>query len=182
MTINEQSAFDCPSCNSPINLEENSNNVQCKVCSIQLELRDHLCPQCHSHHADDGVLCHSCGTPLSIICRNCHTSNWSGLKVCEYCGEPIDIIAKVSDRGSTATADRLNSQMSQAQAIKVVEEMASSKRMTELLAIEEARQAEVRQRIAKQNDQERKLLIIVFGAIALFLLILITYAIVSTVN
>jgi hypothetical protein len=81
-----------------------------------------------------------------------------------------------------ATANRLNRQMSQAQAIKVVEEMASSKRMAELLAIEEARQAEIRQRVTKQKEQERKLLIIVFGAVAFFFILLITYAIVSTIS
>ena len=184
MTRDEQGAIDCPSCNSAIILEEGISQVLCKVCGAGFDLRGHLCPGCHTYHQYDGTLCISCGTPLKRTCRNCNTVNWSGLENCIGCGESIDIIAMVSDYGSmaTATANRLNRQMSQAQAIKVVEEMASSKRMAEMLAIEEARQAEIRQRLAKQEDQERKLLIVVFGAVAFFFLLLIAYAIISTIS
>jgi len=54
--------------------------------------------------------------------------------------------------------------------------------MSEMLAIEEARQAQIRQRLAKQRDQERILLIVVFGAVAFFFLLLIAYAILITIN
>ena len=182
MTKDERAHVDCPSCNSVIILEENKSQVLCKVCGADFELRGHLCPGCHTYHQHDGTLCISCGTPLTRTCRNCLTVNWSGMENCVGCGESIGIIDMVADRGNMATANRLNRQMSQAQAIKVVEEMASSKRMAELLAIEEARQAEIRQRMTKQKEQERKLLIIVFGAVAFFFILLITYAIVSTIS
>jgi hypothetical protein len=181
MTRDEQGYIDCPSCNSAIILEEGMSQVLCKVCGAGFDLRGHLCPGCHTYHQYDGTLCISCGTPLIRTCRNCNTVNWSGRENCIGCGESIDIIAMVSNHGSAATAKRLNRQMSQAQAIKVVEEMASSKRMAEMLAIEEARQAEIRQRLTKQKEQERKLLIVVFGAVAFFFLLLIAYAIVSTI-
>ncbi|HUS94568.1 MAG TPA: hypothetical protein VMZ24_05255 [Patescibacteria group bacterium] len=88
----------------------------------------------------------------------------------------------ISENGKLATARRLNKQMDQAQAIKVAEELASNRRMSEMLAIEEARQAQIRQRLAKQRDQERILLIVVFGAVAFFFLLLIAYAILITIN
>lgn len=88
----------------------------------------------------------------------------------------------ISENGKLATARRLNKQMDQAQAIKVAEELSSNRRMSEMLAIEEARQAQIRQRLAKQRDQERILLIVVFGAVAFFFLLLIAYAILITIN
>ena len=174
--------IDCPSCSSAIVFEEKNGQVLCKVCGTGFELRGHLCPGCHTYHQHDGILCVSCGTPLSRTCRNCHMANWSGSDICIGCGEPIDIIASTAGGGNMATANRLNKQMSQAQAIKVAEELASSKRMAELLAIEEARQAELRQRMAKQKDQERKLLIIVFASVAAFFIFLIAFAIISTIS
>ena len=182
MNRDEHAQIDCPSCNSAIILEESKSLVLCKVCGAAFELRGHLCPGCHAYQQHDGTLCISCGTPLTRTCRTCHTANWSGMELCVNCGESINIIDMVADRGNMATANRLNRQMSQAQAIKVAEEMASSKRMAEMLAIEEARQAEIRQRMAKQKDQERKLLIIVFGAVAVFFIFLIAFAIVSSLS
>ncbi len=182
MNRDEQITIACPSCISPIMLEESISQVQCKVCGAGFDLKGHLCPGCFTYHQYEGTLCISCGTPLIRTCRNCNTVNWPGLQNCIDCGESIDIIAMVADKGNNATAKRLNRQMSQAQAIKVVEEMASSKRMAEMLAIEESREAEIRQRVAKQKDQERKLLIVVFGAVAFFFLLLIGYAIISTIT
>jgi hypothetical protein len=72
--------------------------------------------------------------------------------------------------------------MEQASILKQEEEISSKKRMAELLAIEEARQAELRQRIAKQKRQERQLLMIVFGSVLVFLLILVVVAVLSTVS
>jgi len=182
MTGDEQIGINCPSCNSPIVLDTTSSEVQCTVCGAGFELRGRLCPGCFSYHQHDGTLCISCGTPLTRTCRNCHTANWSGVENCIVCGESIDIIAMISENGKLATARRLNKQMDQAQAIKVAEELASNRRMSEMLAIEEARQAQIRQRLAKQRDQERILLIVVFGAVAFFFLLLIAYAILITIN
>ncbi len=182
MTSEEKIGIDCPSCKSAIILDTTSNEVQCTVCGAGFELRGHLCPACFNYHQHDGTLCISCGTPLTRTCRNCHTANWPGIENCMVCGEPIDILAMISENGKLATARRLNRQMDRAQAIKVAEELASNRRMSEMVAIEEARQAQIRQRLVKQKDQERVLLIVVFGAVAFFFLILIAFAIFSTID
>jgi hypothetical protein len=182
MTPDEDLQFSCPSCNSEISLEQGIGEVLCKVCGAISELRGHLCPVCLAYQQHEGTLCISCGAPLTRTCQNCFTANWSGAESCNVCGDAIDIIAIIGYKGKLATARRLNKQMDQAQAIKAAEELASNKRMTEMLAIEEARQAQIRQRMAKQKSQERKLLIIVFGGVALFFLFLIAYTIVSSVS
>jgi hypothetical protein len=72
--------------------------------------------------------------------------------------------------------------MEQASDLKEEEELSSKKRMAKLIAIEEGRQAELRQRLAKQKRQERQLLMIVFGSVLVFLLILAVVALLSTIN
>ena len=62
------------------------------------------------------------------------------------------------------------------------EELASNRRMEELQAIEAERQALLRQRLAVQRRQQRKLLMLAFGAVALFILVLFVYAFVSFVG
>jgi hypothetical protein len=89
------------------------------------------------------------------------------------------VIDQIPDYRSQDTADRLNQQMRNAHFIKESERQSSQERMTELIAIEEARQAELKQKAAKQKEQERQMLILVFGVVILFLIFLIIYALVS---
>ena len=71
--------------------------------------------------------------------------------------------------------------MESAQAIKMTEQLASNKRMRELLAIEEARQAEIKRQLERQKAQERSLVIIFFGAVFLILMFAVLYAIFSAI-
>jgi hypothetical protein len=84
-----------------------------------------------------------------------------------------------SDPGETTK--RLNRQMESAQAIKMTEQIASNKRMRELLAIEEARQAEIRRQLERQKAQERSLLIVFFGAVILILIVAVLFVILNSV-
>ncbi len=169
----------CPSCSSSIGMEEMNHAANCHVCGMVITLIGHLCPNCNSYHEAEGVLCLNCGNPLSKVCRSCQVVNWSGSEICLNCGESIDIIAMVASSDPGATKKRLNRQMESAQAIKMTEQLASNKRMRELLAIEEARQAEIRRQSERQKAQERTLLIIFFGAVVLILIIVVLFAIVS---
>ena len=182
MTKEETEIIQCPSCSSPIRYEDSSGEVHCDVCGADFQMAGHLCPNCHTYHRFEGSLCLSCGTPLTKSCRECRAVNWSGSQVCANCGESIDIISLVSDSRYAVAINRLTRQMDQATAIKLAEEVASGKRMAELVAIEEARQKEIAQRLAKQKEHERKLLIIVFGAVTLFFIALLAYAIVTALN
>lgn len=171
----------CPSCSSSMAMEEMSHEVKCHVCGMQISLAGHLCPNCSVYHQTEGVLCLNCGSPMSKVCRSCQTVNWSGSELCLNCNEPIDIIAMVASSDPGATKKRLNRQMESAQAIKMTEQLASNKRMRELLAIEEARQAEIKRQSERQKAQERSLVIIFFGAVFLILMLAVLYAIFSAI-
>ena len=169
----------CPSCSSTVILGGQDKELNCTVCGSHFPLIGHLCPTCLTYHQEDEGICSHCGAAMVVICRHCHTANWSGLESCTECGESIDIISAVAAHTSQSTAARLNSQMEEAQALKQIEKNASNKRMAELMAIEEARQAEIKQRLANQKEQERKLMIVMFSAVVLFIVALLIFALFS---
>lgn len=68
--------------------------------------------------------------------------------------------------------------MQKANELKQAEEVSSTGRMAKFMADEEARKEELSQSLAKQQEQERQVLKLVFGAVALFLLLLIIYALI----
>ena len=182
MTEEVDADIRCPSCSSLIRLGLDDRALNCVVCGSEHELSGHLCPHCLTFHDELASNCINCGSALTRICTNCHHTNWSGFDVCSNCGQKTDIFVSLSSSAQEATVKRLSRQMEQASNIKHEEEISSKKRMAELIAIEEARQAELRLRLAKQKRQERQLLMIVIGSVLVFLLVLVVVAVLSTVN
>jgi len=160
----------------------NTAVLTCTHCSHQIPLVNHLCPNCFSYQGDEAGTCPDCGEPLNIVCKQCGIVNWSGSHICIGCGFEVDRASSVISSAYGTTAERLSKQMENAKELKEKEEVASSNRMAEMMAAEESRQEAIRQRIKKQKEQERMLLVIMFGAVSLFLLGLIIYAIISSVG
>ncbi|MFZ0548472.1 MAG: zinc ribbon domain-containing protein [Candidatus Promineifilaceae bacterium] len=169
----------CPNCRNPIDIREHGRHITCDACGSQFILRGHLCPNCNTYNEDEASICGHCGTALTRICRKCNTKNWAGDEYCRECGNAMDILDFISGNYATKTADRLLEQRQRAKAIQEIEEQDSNRRMGELMAIEEARQAEIRRRIQHQKQQERKMFILMGLAIGLFLIILILYALIN---
>lgn len=90
------------------------------------------------------------------------------------------MLSRVSTQSRQSDAERLDQQMLDAKELKKGEAAASERRMAELMAIEEARQAELRRLRKKRSEQERRMLTIVFAAVLLFLLALVAYALLNS--
>jgi hypothetical protein len=165
----------CPNCLNPIDVREHGRHVTCDACRSQFILQAHLCAQCGAYHKQDEVVCGECAAPLVRLCRKCNTSNWAGDEHCQKCGAIMDILDILAQNQSGYTADRLSRQMSQAQELRAAEEVASQKRMAELMAIEEERLANLRQRRLERKAEERKLVLLIGGAGVLLLLFVIVY-------
>ena len=72
--------------------------------------------------------------------------------------------------------------MREAAVIKQLEESASADRMSNLLAIEERRQTEIRKQQTKRKQDERRMFIIVGAAIGFFLLVAFVLAILGSLS
>jgi uncharacterized protein YbaR (Trm112 family) len=169
----------CPNCRNPIDVREHGRHVTCDACSSQFILRGHLCPNCSTYNEQEAPVCGQCGTALTRICRKCNTVNWTGDEYCRQCNNAMDILDLIAGNYAMKTSDRLLEQRHRAREIQEIEELASSHRMEELMAIESARQAEVRRRIQRQKQQERKLFILMGLAIGLFVIVLVFYGLIN---
>ncbi|MCI0578618.1 MAG: zinc ribbon domain-containing protein [Chloroflexi bacterium] len=170
----------CPNCRNPLDVRQgHGKHITCDACGSEFLLRGHLCPNCSAYSNAEQSICGQCGMALTRICGKCRTPNWAGDEYCVQCGSPMDILDILKRQYTHSTAERLTDQMAEARRLKEIEELASERRMAELMAIEEQRQIELRRRLAQQKQQERTLLVLVFGAIALFLVVLVIYALIS---
>lgn len=161
---------------------ERQPELTCTVCSGQFALAGHLCPVCARYHVEEVAACEECGSSLVRLCRNCQTTNWTGDDFCTACDGPINMLSQVEDTSVRSTPDRLSQQMLESEELKELEAASSEKRMAALMAIEEARQAELLQGRIKKQQHERRMLMIVFAAVMVFLLGLIGYALLSTIG
>lgn len=171
----------CPSCGSQISVAEHQAEITCAVCNGHFILAGHLCPSCGTYHQDEQAACLACGTALVRLCRNCHTANWTGDDTCIQCGQRIDLLSQIEAGSAQSTPDRLSQQMAEAKQLNQSEAEASDRRMAELMAIEEARQAELRRQQARRRRQERTMLIVVFVAVLIFLLVMLGFALFSAI-
>lgn len=172
----------CPNCQNPIDVRAHGVHITCDACSSHFILNGHMCPQCHSYHREEKSFCAHCGAALTRVCLRCKSSNWAGEEFCAHCGEPLDIFELLSLQQRDARQKMLEQRRHEIRHLRQEEELASNRRMEELQAIEAERQALLRQRLAVQRRQQRKLLMLAFGAVALFILVLFVYAFVSFVG
>lgn len=169
----------CPHCASPVEIGEQDETVICLDCNQQFSLAGHVCPDCHHYHKAKTAVCGECGQTINQVCRHCQVVNWAGNEICRQCDRPLDIFELMVSHSDKATPDRLDRQMKEARTYKKTEEEASRKRMTELQAIEDDRQAELQLRLQKKRREERMMLLFAVGAIAFFLILILAYAILS---
>jgi uncharacterized protein YbaR (Trm112 family) len=165
----------CPKCGQLIDVPEQEQTATCTSCGGHFTLAGHLCHRCHTYHPESAVICAECGTILNRICNTCHTSNWAGSERCHQCSTPLDVTEILSRHLPGSTSGRLSQQMAFSRQIKEEEEAASQRRMAELTAIEEARQAELRARLQKQQRQDRLLVVGGMMIAAVVLLLIAAY-------
>ncbi len=165
----------CPHCSNPINIAEHGDSIHCPTCQNDFILAGHTCPNCYHYHDTATAVCHQCGQGINRACRHCHTPNWAGDEQCQNCGESLDIFELMYTHTKSATTDRLHKQMSEAQAFKKIEAEASEKRMAELQAIEAERQIKLQQRLQKKAQQEKRMLLFMFGLAAVLVIVILVF-------
>lgn len=169
----------CPDCANAIDVREHGQHITCDACGGHFILQGHLCPQCQTYHDEEAIVCRQCGYALKRACRKCLTANWAGDEYCANCGTAMDILELLNQQYKGATADRLQRQMAMARQLKEEEERASQRRAAEFKALEAERQAEFAARLKEQREKERLLIMLTFGGVTLFVIILVIYVLIT---
>lgn len=167
----------CPNCQQPLALPENDNSATCSACGHVHVLTGHFCPVCGIYHEEETGFCVRCGADMIRVCRHCHTTNWTGRDTCQQCGQSLDIFEYLHIKGTADTTERLNEQMAWSRQIKQKEKEDAEKRMAELMAIEEERQAQLRALKSRQKEEDKKLILL--GALGLVVLVLSIIALIA---
>ena len=163
----------CPNCLAPIDVRQHGQHVTCDACGSQFLLEGHVCPNCHTYHRDRRAICRQCGEALTRTCPKCQTANWTGDEYCQKCGAALDIFEMLQKVDARSRAEKLNEQHAHIRQLKEEEELASQRRMAEMMAIEEERQRELARRMAASQKRDRQILLGVAAVVVIFVLALL---------
>lgn len=172
----------CPNCQNPIDIREHGRHIRCDACSSQFVLNGHLCPQCSTYHREEESFCSNCGAALTRTCRRCKFSNWAGEEYCAQCGEPMDIFDLLSLQHRDVQRAMQERRAEEIRELRAQEEVTTQERLRALEEIETERRQLVAARLADQRRQERKLMFLSVTGIALFVLIVAVYLLLSGIR
>jgi hypothetical protein len=150
---------------------ENESGAICRYCGTANSVPGTLCPRCEFVNPTGDETCGGCRQALSRKCPKCGVQNWIGLEQCAACGQPLDVVAVAAARWGTDTAGRLNAQQHDAAGLKAQEAADSQRRMAELEAIEERRQALLFETRQRRDAQQRVLLAVVGLSVVGFIVV-----------
>lgn len=165
----------CPNCQNPIDIREHGRHIRCDACNSQFLLNGHLCPQCNSYHREEETFCRQCGAALTRTCLRCKNSNWAGEEYCVRCGEPMDIFELLSLQHRDVRRAKQEQRLDEIRELRALEEAAALERQAAFEALEAERQRILSARLNSQQRQERRLLALSIGGIALFAIIIAVY-------
>jgi hypothetical protein len=144
------------------------SEAACRFCGAVNPVAGLICPRCDFVNQSSDTACANCRQSLTRRCPDCSTANWSGAEQCVNCGRALDAVALISTRFGVDPAARLNQQARESAALKSLEAVDSQRRMGELEAIEQRRQALLTAARRRRDGQQRlmglglALLVIVF--------------------
>lgn len=143
----------CPSCGAPGLTQITADQLHCRYCASTFQGKPYLCP--------------TCGWINNIEAENC-----------PKCGEPLSIISEVISRQKKeSTPSWIQRVRSQAEAIKISEELSSQQRFKQLEEIDHVRkEAEWREReLQAQRDKRLFTFIFIFALVVVGFIILAVF-------
>ena len=166
----------CPNCLAPMELHGRPQHITCDACGSHFLLEGHICPACYTYHREARAICRQCGEALTRVCQKCQAVKWAGDEYCHTCGAALDIFAMLQKVDAKSRAARLAERQTQIRQLKEEEEKASQRRMAELLAVEEERQAELARQTAVSRRRDQQILTAVGVGLLVFVLVILAVA------
>jgi hypothetical protein len=169
----------CTNCQGAGLEQETESQATCRFCGTSNAVAGVLCARCDFVNAAAAETCEGCRQALWRRCPACRARNWTGAETCRACSQPLDITTRTGTRAGESTAGRLNTQAHEAKAFKAIEAADSQRRMAGLQAIEDRRQANLREAQTRRDAQQRVLVwsvgLLLFGFVTV-VVVAVTWA------
>jgi predicted amidophosphoribosyltransferase len=176
----EYKSLKCPCCGGARLEAVGENELLCWYCGGRVTLATGQCPYCGFINEAEAGFCANCGEDIAWECAVCGKANPAGARYCQGCGRNLDQVDRiVRERLRTATEWR-ERRVVGVRETKEKEELGSRRRMAVFWEKERARQEAIQRALAEQRARERKMLMIVGGLMAFFIVVAIVFSIIVT--
>jgi hypothetical protein len=175
------SEIPCTNCQGH-GLDANSaTEATCRFCATVNPVDGVICPRCDHVNAAGADACANCRQALSRRCPDCTTPNWTGSENCSQCGRALDAVALISTRFGVDPANRYNELARESAAIKELEAADSDRRMGQLEAIEQRRQALLAE-ARRRRDSQQRVMGVGLAAVVLVAVVVVAVMVIISLN
>jgi hypothetical protein len=175
----EYKSLKCPCCGGAEFEAVGENEWLCWYCGGGVNLIAGQCPYCGFVNEAKAGFCANCGEDIAWECAVCGKTNPAGARYCQGCGRSLDQADRIVRERLRTAAEWRERRVAGVRETKEKEELNSQRRMAVLWEKERARQEAIQQALAEQRARERKMLMIVGGLTAFFILVAIIVSIVT---
>jgi hypothetical protein len=175
----EYKSLKCPNCGGSEFEAVGENEWLCWYCGGRVTLAAGQCPYCGFVNEVELGFCANCGEDIAWECAICGKVNPAGARYCQGCGRNLDQVERIVRERLRTTAEWRERRVVGVREMKEKEELDSQRRMAVFQEKERARQEAIRRALAEQRARERKMLMIVGGLMAFFILVAAIISIVT---
>jgi hypothetical protein len=171
----------CPACQGERFERNHEGHLICSQCGARYisSSETTLCPACGFANATQ---CANCSTALEKRCQACGKTNPPGSLVCFNCASPLDTLAAVSMRIGEGKQQSLELRENVLLNSKGADAQFMQQQRARMDQLERERLAQIQQN-AQQNQREQKtLIIIVLGSLAVLIIITLVLASIVALN
>jgi len=168
----------CPGCGSTSFTADSNRLPVCEYCQVAYGAHGVECDRCGTAYKLTTRRCPTCGAALVCECPVCGTLNPLMAIKCLVCQQTLDAVDQMFARLTRSTTAQLHRTRELGADIKDLEEAASEARLAKMWAEEEERRAELAQARAERQRQERLMITIAIGVVAIIVITAIVAAIV----
>ena len=175
----EYESLKCPRCGGAEFEVVGENEWLCWYCGGRVTLALGQRPFCGFVNEAEAGFCANCGEDIAWECVVCRKVNPAGAKYCQGCGRNLDQVDRIVRERLRPAAEWRESRVVGVRETKEKEELDSRRRMAVFWEKERTRQEAMQRALAEQRARERKMLMIMGGLMAFFVVVAVVVSIVT---
>jgi uncharacterized membrane protein YvbJ len=171
--------LECENCGASEMVRGEHEQLVCVFCGSSFGEVTRICPECGHYNEEDARRCSQCGSRIIRDCLTCGQDNWVLATHCVQCGRDMELIERIADRWQQSARQRLEERRAGMNDLKVLEEQASTERMSVLMEAERVRQEALALARASQKERDRQVYMLVGVAVVVFVILVIVVLLLS---